>query len=173
MQWQIMKLLKAFLLYGLLITAVSCSSDTEKYDLIGNFPVPEGAYDVKKLTFGTSNTQQLFFRIKERYPSTRITEIYRSFLQDHGWTRCPGSKNGWSSHEDRTSDPYLLVHQLIEYWVYPDDNKLLILKAMYYSKELDKEKPDNDEQHIIVWVQHTRNLEKELSELRVDCGDGI
>ena len=169
MQGQITKLLKTVLLYGLLTTAVSCSADAKKYDLIDNLPVPDGAYDVKKLTLGTNNTQQLFFQIKEPYPSTRILEIYQSFLKSRGWTRCSGSKNNWSSHEDRTSDPYLLVHQLIEHWVYPDDSKLLILTAIYYSKDLVKERPDNDEQRLIVWVQRTGNLEKELSELGVNC----
>jgi len=161
---------KALLLSGLFMTAVSCSAGAEKYDLIGEFPVPDGASDVKRLVLGASAAQQLFFQIREPYPSTRVLGVYRDFLRAHGWIQCADANKDWASHEDRSSKPYLLVHEISEHWAKRDDRKLLILSTKYYSKNLSNDRPDSDEQRVIVWVQRVADLERELSELGVDCG---
>lgn len=164
-----MSRMKILLVGGLLITTIGCSVGAENYDLIDEFSVPESAYNVKKLTLGNSGAQQLFFQIREAYPSARVLDSYRDFLRSHGWMQCSGANKKWSSHEDKSSNPYLLVHKLSEHWVKRDDRKLLILSAMYYSKTLASERPDNDEQRLIVWMQRVANLEKELSGLGVKC----
>ncbi len=152
-----------------LTTILGCSSGTENYDLIKEFSVPEGAYNVKRRTLGSNGAEQLFFQTKETYPSTRVLDTYRDFLRNHGWIQCSGANKKWSSHEDRSSSPYLLVHKLSEHWIKRGDHKLLILSAMYYSEKLTNERPDNDEQHLIVWVQRVADLEKELSGIGVAC----
>lgn len=150
-------------------TSLSCSSDANQHDLVDGFPVPEGAQEVKKLNLGTKNTQQLFFQVNEPYPSTRVIDMYRDHLNENGWKQCTAQAQGWTSHEDLSSDQHLLVHKLADYWVDQGGSKLLILSAMYYSTDLTKKNPDNDEQRVIVWVQRVSDLNEELSRLQVTC----
>ena len=148
---------------------MSCSIESNQHDLVDGFPIPEGAKEVKKLNLGTKNTQQLLFQVDEPYPSTSVIDMYREYLNKHGWKQCVAQAQGWTSHEDISSDQHLLVHKLDDYWVDQADSKLLILSAMYYSSDLSKKKPDNEEQRVIVWVQRVSDLNDELSRFQVTC----
>jgi len=164
--WKIIKVVALLLLTG---TVMSCSSDTGQYDLIDDFPIPKDAHEVKKLNLGTKNTQQLFFEINEPYPSARVLDMYRKYLGGNGWKQCTSQVQGWTSHEDASSEPHLLVHKLTDYWVNQKGGQLLILSAMYYSNDLTKNTPDNEKQRVVVWVQRVSDLKDELSRLRVIC----
>lgn len=159
----------ALLVLGLLVLQVGCVDTANNYDLIGEFPVPENAQQVKKITLGSKNTQQLFFIITEKYPSVSVLEGYRDYLKKDGWIKCARAQEGWAFHEDLSGGRHHLVHQLTDYWISDNDKKLLILGAKYYSKERSKDYPDNDEQRIIVWVQRTSDLQPELERLELNC----
>ncbi len=161
---------KQFVTSLLLIGIVSCTSaDTERYDLVGDFPIPKNAYDVKKLKLGICNTEELFFRVAEPYPSERVLEIYRKTLQTTDWVKCTSSADKWGFHIDGSSGKDLYVHRFIEHWVDRNDKKLLILSATYYSHTEDPKHPDNETQNIAVWIQRVGDLKSELRRLSVDC----
>jgi len=162
------KLLKKAVSYIMLMSLASCSIGAE-YKFIDNFPVPDNAFDISKTKFDRGNAQQLLFKLDEAYPSENSLDVYREELKKNSWTLCRDSKQGWSTHEDRTTSPYLLVHQFIEHWVLPSENKLIILSATYYSEDLSSRGPDNDVQHFIVFVQQISDLKKNLFELGVKC----
>lgn len=163
------RLLTILSLWLLLSANFGCSVDSESYDLIDTFPIPERAREINKLTLGTKNTQQLFFQITEAYPSVGVLDIYRKYLGANNWTRCAGSMTDWTSHEDLSSGQHLLVHKLTDHWIHPGNSQLLILSAIYYSHDLTKLRPDNQDQRVIIWVQKVSDLTSELSELGIDC----
>lgn len=154
---------------GMLMIETGCAPSADDYDLIVQFSVPEGAHDVKKLKLGTENTQQLYFWIREEYPSAAVLERYRNYLRNDDWNKCRNAKEGWSSYEDLSGGIHYIVHQMTEHWINGSDGKLLILSARYYSKDRSKNRPDNDEQQIIVWVQQTDDLKSELERLELNC----
>ena len=157
------------LIFLLSVAFFGCTAGANDYDLLTGFTVPNGAYDVKKLRLA-KETQQLFFQITESYPSTRVIDSFRSSLSGSGWMQCTTSGKQWVSYEDRSSGGQpLLVHKLADYWIHAADSKLLILSAIYYSKDLSKSQPDNEEQRLIVWVQRVRDLDSELSKLGIHC----
>lgn len=134
------------------------------------FVVPEMAYDVKRITLGAENNQQLFFRIRRQYPSKDILNSYNNDLKLAGWTKCVGGKESWDYHRDASLNDRPFVHQIAHYWINRTDEKLGIVIITYYSKQLGgKHQPDNDVQNVAVLVQRGVNLEKEISVLSLSC----
>lgn len=160
--------LTIFLLCFLSAFQLGCLARTSNYELIDNFPIPEEAYNVKKLEFD-KNTHQLFFQVTESYPSIKLIERYRDFLSKESWTSCTDSNEGWSSYEDLSDGNHLLVHNFYEHWIDKGNSKLLILGAIYYSHDLSKCQPDNKEQRLIIWVHRTTDLKSALSTLGIIC----
>lgn len=169
MQNKLKLICRMLVLAGVLVIETGCSSGADGYDLIAQFSVPEGANDVKKLKLGTESAQQLYFWIREEYPSATVLERYRDYLRNDDWNKCRNTKEGWSSYEDISGGTYYIVHQMTEHWINSSDGKLLILSARYYSKDRSDNLPDNDEQRIIVWVQQMDDLKAELERLELKC----
>lgn len=147
-----------------------CYANTAEKNLVSMFVVPEMAYDVKRITLGVENNQQLFFRIRRPYPSKDILNKYNNDLKLAGWTKCVGGKESWDYHRDASTSDHLFVHQIAHYWINRSEKKLAIIAITYYSKQMgEKQQPNNDEQNVAVLVQRDVNVDKERSTLSLSC----
>lgn len=162
---------KVYLLSVLLLVVAGCDSSNDgRYDLIDHFSVPAEAYDVKKLKLGYGDsTQQIFFRVKESYPSLRVVNQYEEHLRKSGWAQCTGARKDWDSFEDASSVEPIHVHRVLQHWVNRKERLLLLLSATYTSKVDATKQPDNDVQNVVVWVQKTGNLQHEVDRLGIKC----
>lgn len=163
------KIYWVFLLVIGLSTFTGCSVGDNKHALIDEFDIPDRAQNVKKLSLGTEDSQQIYYEITESYPGVSQLDKYKDYLRKNGWFNCTSNISGWSSYEDRSSKMPLMVFQLIDYWIKRDSGKLLSLSGMYHSKNIAKNVPDTDTQKIIILVQKSKQLDKYLEELKLDC----
>ena len=132
---------------------------------------PEKAYAVEDLTVPGSKTMQAALKLKSEYPQSAVVAHYYTGVSED-WQVCRSKRNrGWETYEDKTGKSPRQVHQLIRYWVNPDQRKMLTVIVRHYSKTKTTDcKPDNDEQHAVVVVSHSPELEKEIYLLKLACG---
>lgn len=150
---------------GIAAFVCGCSAGAN-IDLIDELPVPPEAEDVQRIALA-EGTYQLYYKARDPYPSTKYIGVYRDFLGAEGWVNCSRENKGWDSYQDRSGEQPLLVHELSEYWV--RDDALVILSARYYSTRLSGGVPDNEEQHVIVWMQESSQPEREVEKLGGNC----
>ena len=164
-------LIRTFLLLLGLLTS-GCSISTDDENLLSTFSTPTGAYDIKKLQLGTRDNQQLFFRIKDSYPSMKSIDYFENIFVNEGWDKCFGISRNWIDFEDQSTEPHFYIHRVIRYWVQKEFSRMVVLSATYYSKTLADEKlPDNDIQNVALLVQANIDIEVELSRLQLSCSE--
>lgn len=151
---------------GVIFFIVGCSVNISNHDLLGTLPIVEGALDVRKINL-TEASAQVYFRVLEPYPSMKVLEYYRRVLSDQGWAKCQVANSAWTQFRDNTSSPPLSVHQLLDYWIRKSDGQLMMVSATYYSSDLDSERPDNDDQRIVVFAQKAAALDDELKKIGI------
>lgn len=164
--------MKKVVLLLFLFASAGCEAIGSDYELLDGLPVPSDAYDVKKLRLGQAgNTEQLFFRVHDEYPSTEIVGTYTGYLATNDWMKCDDSNSDWTSFIDKSSksDEPISVHQFTEYWANYEEQLLLILSIAYYSRKESMATPDNDEQNVVIWVQRSSDVRADISRLSVTC----
>ncbi|MCP3669962.1 MAG: hypothetical protein GY814_05930 [Gammaproteobacteria bacterium] len=120
--------------------------------MVDEFYIPSEAYEIKKLVL-SERTHQLYFQIKQKFPSIDMIKKYRKYLKAKNWVPCSDENPVWRSHIDISVNPKMLVHELTNYWVSEKKDRLLILRIAYYSNDLKQRIPDNSKQRVIIWVQ--------------------
>jgi hypothetical protein len=157
---------------AILLLLVGCSSTSASFNLLDGLPIPQGAYEVKKLRLqGSEKNQQLFFMIERPFPNTEVLELYNAHFKNSGWVRCESSSTKtWDWFEDRSSKPEQFVHRTSSYWVSPDRSTSALISGRYYSSALTKNAaPDNKTQRWAVLVQKDVNAVEEAKRLSFTC----
>ena len=133
-------------------------------------PFPKKAFKIEDHTVRGSNTMQAALRLKSQYPGSGILSHYYAGVSEH-WQACRSKTRGWISYIDKSSGKPRQVHQVIRYWVNPDDRKMLSVIVRHYSDGKKMQcTPDNDVQYGTVVVSHSPELEKEMILLKLSCG---
>ena len=132
--------------------------------------IPDRSYSLNDLTVEGSNHVQLSLIIRSEYPKSAVLSHYYKNLSVK-WMACLSDTPGWTLTNESEKHPSQRVHQIIRYWVNPEDRKMLTILARHLSSDSgDTCVPQDNEQHAVVLVSHSPNLEKEISLLKLTCG---
>lgn len=161
---------KLFFLFAFLLST-AFGSKADRLSMIDELPILVGAYEVDKRNIGLQTNQQLFYKLKDVYPSRQALEHYDKYFTDNGWKRCIGTMEEWSSFVDAAQDDELLVHHITHYWINESDKQLAMAFLRYDSKwSKENDVPDNDVQNVFVLMQRDiDDLSMALSRLSVKC----
>ncbi len=167
----IMRITKYNLLFSFVFLSAACGSKADQLVMIDELPVFSGAYEVDKRAIGSQSNQQLFYKLKDTYPSRQALDNYDEYFTGNGWKRCIGTMEEWSSFIDVAQDDEFLVHHITHYWINESDGQLAIAFLRYNSKwPKENDVPDNDAQNVFVLMQKDiDDLNVELSRLSVKC----
>jgi hypothetical protein len=166
-----MKIAKHTILMAFIFISIACGSKAAQLDMVDKLPIYTGAHEVDKRKIGSPSNQQLFYKIKDAYPSSSALDYYDKHFADNGWKKCAGTMEEWSSFIDAAQKDELLVHHITHYWVKESDRKLAIVFLRYNSKwPNESDTPDNDAQNVFVLMQKDiDDLNTELARLSVKC----
>jgi hypothetical protein len=150
----------------------ACGVGAQHASRLDSFVLPEEAYDVERISDKNSRSVQLFFKVRQSYPSIASSKQIESRLYETGWQVCVSVLTGteWNVFEDSSDGDVILVHQRTTYWANVKEGAFAQIATTYYSKNINSDTPDNDEQRVNILIQETDNLDPEFSKLRVDCG---
>ena len=90
-----MKIMTHIFFSVIVITMAGCISRDASLDMINMLPAYQGAYDVDKRKLGRGSNQQLSFRVKAAYPSTKALGFYDKYFIESGWKKCTGDIEEW------------------------------------------------------------------------------
>ena len=132
--------------------------------------IPDRSYSLNDFSVEGSNHVQLSLTIRSEYPKSAVLSHYYKNLSVK-WMACLSDTPGWTLTNESEQHPSQRVHQIIRYWVNPEDRKMLTILARHLSSDSgDTCVPQDNEQHAVVLVSHSPNLEKEISLLKLTCG---
>jgi hypothetical protein len=129
--------------------------------------VPEGAVEVRQVTFAGGRAHQTDFTLKVAYPDDRALHHYIKAIPSP-WIRCEWAPT-WDSHLDGTQAPVHTVHQQLHMWVNRDAQRALLVSMRYYSASDCAPKPLNDDQKVVVVEYMGVDVDDQISTLQLKC----
>jgi len=129
--------------------------------------VPEGAIEVRQVTFAEGRAHQTDFTLKVAYPDDRALHHYINAIPSP-WIRCEWAPT-WDSHLDGTQSPVHTVHQQLHMWVNRDAKRALLVSMRYYSASDCAPKPLNDDQKVVVVEYMGVDVDDQIRTLQLKC----
>jgi hypothetical protein len=152
-----------------LLTAILGSAAAMATDTM--YPVPNGAVEIGHDTLQPGVYEEDHFFLTERYPRSSAQEHYANIFSR--WRSCHGTSKGWQSFGDAAGSEHVFVHQLVRYWVNPENNLAVTLVLRYESPGLaTRETPSSDRQFVAILRLRQANAEKHLAQLGATCAKG-
>jgi hypothetical protein len=154
------------MLVAVLVSAAAFAADTM-------YPVPTGAIDVGHHVLQPGVYEEDHFFLTERYPGNSALTHYEDVFSH--WQSCHGPSEGWQSFGDASGSEKVFIHQLLRYWVNPQNDVALTLVLRYESPGLaTREAPSSDRQFVALMRLRLRPGEaaKHLAPMGVKCAKG-
>jgi hypothetical protein len=112
--------------------------------------------------------EQDFFWIKAEYPAVPALSHYEKVFSD--WLRCRSKQDEWSGYGDISGAEHRYLHNLVRYWISPQNDRAITLLMRYESKGAQyRKRPDNQEQFVAVIQHWTADAAGWLANLDVQC----
>jgi hypothetical protein len=135
------------------------------------YPVPKSAVEVGHDVLQQGVYEEDHFFLTEHYPGTSALNHYENIFSR--WRSCHGTSDGWQSFGDARGSEPVFTHQLLRYWVNPQNDVALTLVLMYQSPGLaTREAPSSDRQFVALTRLRQGDAEKHLAQMGVKCAKG-
>jgi hypothetical protein len=114
---------------------------------------PVGAFDVARHSFNDGHAFQTDFKLIAKFPANPAFGLYAAKL-DQSWTSCVWGKE-WDHILDGRKSPPVMIHQTAHVWLNAAARRFIMLSVRYFSSDkCSVERPENDEQHVVI-VEYT------------------
>jgi hypothetical protein len=144
-----------------LLLAESASSQPTK------LPLPAGAKDVQEIELSEGGAHETYFKIDVPYPENPALEHYKAIVKKP-WVRCSWIPV-WESFIDGTSHPPRTVYQQATVWINRDTKRTLMVSSQYSAPEKSGERPDNNDQKVVVIEYMHQDVDKIIATLKLQC----
>jgi hypothetical protein len=159
---------RAFLLFlvGFVFSVTTHADDKRPTEL----PTPAKAQDVKRMSVMRGAAYETLFTLHSEFPANPSLELYSKAL-GQPWVSCTWGEATWSHFIDGTKNPAMTVHQWLHMWINEKARRTIVLSVRYLSSDkCAEDRPENNEQHVVVAEYFDQEISEVLSNPQLACG---
>lgn len=124
----------------------TCAAQPPKDELPSVVRV-DNAYDVNQRYVVDESAVQLTYKVRLDFPAQAIDEARAELLREQGWRECSTTPQ-WEGFFDAAAKRPRFSHQSQR--VFVKEQQLLVTGMQYHSQGNRRDKPDNNEQHVVI-----------------------